>query len=66
MKSMQTPQLRSRGFIGARPASSVTAKTGPQKMSGPGKSRGAVKPNVAGGPKGLEDNIPPRPKWRIK
>ncbi|WP_180898384.1 hypothetical protein [Martelella soudanensis] len=66
MKSIQKPPLRSRGFIGGKPASSVTADTGPLKMTGPGKSRGAVKPNPTGAPKGLEQNIPPRPKWRIK
>jgi len=66
MKSTQKPLLRSRGFIGAKPASSVTADTGPQKLSAPAKSRGAVKPNPIGAPRGLEDNIPPRPKWRIK
>lgn len=66
MKSTQKPPLRSRGFIGAKPASSVTADTASQKLTGPAKSRGVNRPNPSGAPKGLEENIPPRPKWRIK
>ncbi|AJY47712.1 hypothetical protein [Martelella endophytica] len=66
MKSTEKPPLRSRGFIGAKPASSVTAGTGPQKLTGPAKSRGVVTPNTTAAPKAIDSNIKPPGKWHLK
>lgn len=62
------PVLRSRGFIGARPASPVAADTGTPKpgMDRPARSRGAIQPTPSLKPGDLASNIKPRGRFSLK
>ncbi|TCT42127.1 hypothetical protein [Martelella mediterranea] len=60
--------LRSIGFIGARPASTVAADTtsSAAKSAAPAKSRGAIKPQASATPAGLSSNIRKPGGFRLK
>ncbi len=62
------PVLRSRGFIGARPSSSVSADTGAPKpgMDGPARSRGVIQPHASQTPASLDTNIKRSGRFSLK
>ncbi|MAM10048.1 MAG: hypothetical protein CML23_06215 [Rhizobiaceae bacterium] len=67
MKSSQKPTLRSRGFIGAKPASTVSGGTAVVQATGTAtKSRGSVSPNIGAAPSDMNENTYPRGKYRLK
>ncbi|QQM31654.1 hypothetical protein JET14_05650 [Martelella lutilitoris] len=62
-----TPALRSRGFIGAKPASTVSGGAAVAQGTGTAtKSRGSISPKVGAAPSDMNQNTYPRGKYRLK